>query len=135
MTINSKMITTKELAMHIQQMRERQNAYFSSKKENRWGDKKLLAASKAKGAVVDALVKDVLAKSKVWTQVVDNKVDVPDELYPFFSTVYSELSFYSVSRKNQALTAVDIVRRSELFFSGEGHYVGLGIFVEGGVEV
>jgi hypothetical protein len=77
LTINSKkMITTKELAMH-----ERQNAYFSSKKENRWGDKKLLAA------------------------------------------------------KNQALTAVDIVRRSELFFSGEGHYVGRGIFVEGGLEV
>ena len=37
-----------------------QTAYFASKKENRWGDKKLLAASKAKEAELDELVRGIV---------------------------------------------------------------------------
>lgn len=53
-------MTLYELALHFKEMRDMQTAYFASKKANRWGDKKLLAASKAKEAELDELVRGIV---------------------------------------------------------------------------
>ena len=59
-------------AMHVEEMRNLQIAYFASKKANRYADKKLLAASKAQEQQVDGMTKEILL-------VEDPDVPVPDE--------------------------------------------------------
>lgn len=54
-------VTAYELALHIKEMRDLQTAYFTSKKESRWGDKKILAASKAKEREIDGMVDEIIS--------------------------------------------------------------------------
>ncbi len=49
-----------EFAQLYTLMREAQNNYFASKKENRYGDKKLLAASKKIEAKTDQMAREIL---------------------------------------------------------------------------
>lgn len=67
-------------------------------------------------AIEDTMV-DKFELSEDWTKPDTNEtVDVPDHLMPLLNKIGTQLRFHAISGKSEVLTAVHILRQSEVFF-------------------
>ena len=64
---------------------------------------------------------------KDWTEVVDGKIDVPDQLMPIFNKIATQLRFHTISGKGEVETIAHILCNCQMFFYDNPDLLGVGI--------